>query len=350
MSQEKLVSVIIPLYNCEDRILRCVSSVLNQTYKNIEVIVIDDGSTDNSLEVLRNGISDPRLQIYTQQNHGVSYTRNRGIDIALSNDTDGWITFVDSDDYLEDDALMICLSEHITNEIDYIHFGRVLKKNVGIVNQCDFKEKIVDNIEAFSLFMQGWIDRKLVKGNWLTFVTGGLFRKSIINKNKIRFCESINRNEDAMFSLQYFDFCKKILLLNYPKYIWVQQKNSLSSVCRKSVVFDDIKIFPILWAMVLYRIEHYKSECLYEIYASWIICMYNIFLNNSAKVNLTYDEVKVCYNTLVSQVDILNIVYKQKLKLIHEKIARLMLKSRSAFISYVVIKAMSLLNGYWRVK
>ena len=65
-----LVSVIVPMYNCEDRILRCVNSILNQTYENIEVIVIDDGSTDKSLEVLSSGIRDSRLKIFHQENTG----------------------------------------------------------------------------------------------------------------------------------------------------------------------------------------------------------------------------------------------------------------------------------------
>lgn len=140
MNQNPLVSVIIPLYNCEDRIIRCVNSVLNQTYKNIEVIVIDDGSTDNSLEVLKNGISDSRLKIYTQDNHGVSYTRNRGIDIALSNDTEGWIAFVDSDDYIEPNTFYYSLTSGVES-YDLIHYSFRRLDNGGDMTTAIIRRK-----------------------------------------------------------------------------------------------------------------------------------------------------------------------------------------------------------------
>ena len=113
-----LVTVIIPLYNCEDQIKRCIDSILAQTYKNIEVVVIDDGSTDNSYDVVAN-MNDPRIRLYTQENHGVSYTRNKGMDLAKGE----WLTFVDSDDYIEPDMIERMLSVPGINELNIVSCG-----------------------------------------------------------------------------------------------------------------------------------------------------------------------------------------------------------------------------------
>ena len=92
------VSVIIPAYNAARTILRCVNSVLEQSFKDVECIVIDDGSSDNTAEIL-GGIGDERLRYIYKENGGVSSSRNRGLDEAKGE----YVTFVDSDDYIEPD-------------------------------------------------------------------------------------------------------------------------------------------------------------------------------------------------------------------------------------------------------
>lgn len=95
---EKLLSVIIPAYNSEKYIELCINSILNQTYKKIEVIVVDDESKDKTVEIVTNiSKKDPRVKLFTQKNHGNCYTRNRGIELASGE----YIAFIDNDDYLE---------------------------------------------------------------------------------------------------------------------------------------------------------------------------------------------------------------------------------------------------------
>ena len=350
MNKNPLVSVIIPLYNCEDRIIRCVNSVLNQTYKNIEVIVIDDGSTDNSLEVIRNGISDPRLKIYTQENHGVSYTRNRGIDIALSNDTEGWIAFVDSDDYIDINAINECFESIDFDSIDLIHFGRKFVRKNKTNNDCNGVRTLVDQKEALALMMNGLLSSKACNGNWLYFATAGIYKKSIIRETGFRFNESLDLGEDAFFVLEYLTMCTNIFLVNLPLYIWVDKDNSLSHLKGNNYIARFLKEWQSLWPMMLDLILKYNDCLLNNIFAKWNISYFNNFLNKSAKLNLNYTDVKRFLKKILSQDEMLQFVYCQKIQALHEKIARLMLKSRSAFVSYVVIKAIRLVNGYWRVK
>ena len=92
------ISIVIPIYNAEDHLQRCVDSVLNQTEKNIEIILVDDGSKDNSIEICKNYLNqDKRVQLIHQENSGVSAARNRGIEQACGE----YIGFIDSDDWIE---------------------------------------------------------------------------------------------------------------------------------------------------------------------------------------------------------------------------------------------------------
>ena len=91
------ISVVIPVYNGEKYLKECINSVLNQPYKDIEIITINDGSKDNSVDILNKvAQTDKRLNVIDQKNHGVAYTRNKGIDIATGN----YIVFLDQDDNL----------------------------------------------------------------------------------------------------------------------------------------------------------------------------------------------------------------------------------------------------------
>ena len=100
------VTIIIPVYNAEKTIEKCISSVLNQTYKNLEILVIDDGSKDNSFEVIKS-IDDPRIKAIKKKNEGVAVTRNKGIKMALGK----YIMFIDNDDFIDEDYV----ETHVNN-------------------------------------------------------------------------------------------------------------------------------------------------------------------------------------------------------------------------------------------
>ncbi len=113
--KEKLVTVFIPLYNCEQYINKCLDSVINQTYKNLDILVIDDGSTDNSYEIVRQ-VKDERVRILrNEENRGIPYTRNRGLEEAKGE----YIVLVDSDDY--------SLPDRIKKQVEY------MEKNKDVV-------------------------------------------------------------------------------------------------------------------------------------------------------------------------------------------------------------------------
>ena len=127
MKLEKLISVIVPVYNVEEYLDECLESIKRQTYKNIEVILVNDGSTDNSQEICeRYCQQDPRFHLINQENRGLSGARNRGIQESTAE----FITFVDSDDIIKDDMLYQLIEKMDSEDIDIVECCiLIIKKN-----------------------------------------------------------------------------------------------------------------------------------------------------------------------------------------------------------------------------
>lgn len=204
MSKVGLISVIVPVYNAEKYIDGCIKSIVNQTYNNIEILLIDDGSKDNSSQKCDKWASeDGRITLIHKQNGGVSSARNLGIDNAKGE----FIAFVDADDWLERDYLSL-LIEHI-NGCDLVvsgykasGFGSFIVKSVddGIIGldqlRCDYDYYLKNDL----------INPPFAK----------LFRREIIDKQ--RFDEGLSLGEDIAFNLQYLAKCSDICFLSEALY------------------------------------------------------------------------------------------------------------------------------------
>ena len=188
MNKEK-VSIIIPVYNSEKYIGRCIDSILNQTYTNYELILIDDGSTDNSLKILNDyKKKDNRIRVYSQKNKGVAITRNRGI--KLSNGQ--YICFIDNDDYIENKYLENLVSNCCNNDFVIGGYKRVSDDKIL------FKKKLKNT--NFSKFEN--------VAPW-----GKLIKKSYLINNKIEFF-SFPIGEDIIFNIKLFSLTTKFKIIN----------------------------------------------------------------------------------------------------------------------------------------
>ena len=197
MNNNPKVSIIIPAYNCEKYIENSINSLLNQTYENIEVIVVNDGSTDNTQKVSENFGNS--IKLINKENGGVSSARNRGIEEASGE----LIAFLDSDDeYLpiaienmvkefEDDTQLLTCS---FNKI-WIKTHSEIKKNVKI-SKSEFLEKLYDYYLNFN------------------FVWGNLYIAEIIKNNGVKFNEGLKFDEDYAFNLSYIKCCDKCLQIS----------------------------------------------------------------------------------------------------------------------------------------
>lgn len=209
-----MISVIIPVYNGAAFIETCVESVLKQTFYNIQVIVVDDGSTDQTLFILNQlACKDERLQVIHQENGGVSKARNTGLSAAKGE----WILFVDADDRIEDDYCKTMLEAAKILGVDGL-IARPQQKDI-LENYLidDRKELIAACLSNDEIRFPYNIDAP-----W-----GKLFRRSVIEKNRLRYPENLTRSEDAYFCMDFYHHAKKIGVLNQFGYIHAEREGSL---------------------------------------------------------------------------------------------------------------------------
>ena len=121
MEKNIKVSVIVPVYNVEKYIRQCLESIINQTYKNLEIIVVNDGTKDNSMKIVEEYLSDERIKVINKENGGIASARNRGIDEA----TGEYISFVDSDDWLELNTYEKLVEIIVDEDIIVFNYNRV---------------------------------------------------------------------------------------------------------------------------------------------------------------------------------------------------------------------------------
>ena len=191
-----LVSIIVPVYNVEKYLCKCLDSIINQTYQNLEIILVDDESKDTSGQICDEYASkDSRIIVIHKENGGVSSARNRGLDIAKGN----WVLFVDADDIIPLDALSFYFEVISTNDVDMVLGGYVECDEEGTIlksNQKQF-QKLLSMLDCLKLFYKS--DTVLFQG----YVWNRLMKLSIIQENHIRYNESIYFKEDGLFAVQY---------------------------------------------------------------------------------------------------------------------------------------------------
>ena len=204
--KNELISVIIPVYNGEKYIKSCLNSIIRQTYSNIEIIIVNDGSIDKTVEVCNN-IIDDRIILLTQDNCGVSVARNYGLDNAKGK----YVIFIDADDYIEENMIEI-LYNNIKKEdydISICNFKIIENGNV-IYNKCDE----INNTDSFALNL---LEPNMYKG----YLWNKLIKKECIGET--RFSDKIYIMEDLVFLLDISErihkvyFAPKKYLYNYVK-------------------------------------------------------------------------------------------------------------------------------------
>lgn len=205
-----LVSIIVPVFNVEKYLEECLDSILNQTYKNIEIILVDDGSTDSSGKICDEYLKkDSRIKVFHKINQGVSITRNFGVEKSNGE----YITFVDSDDFLPRFSIEILVKE-IENE----------KADILI---CAMKrEKIKENLSYNKIiFNREEALIELFKGGLYRFsLSAKLYRTNIVKKYK--FPEG-KIHEDQATTYKYFLEINKIVYIDYVGYIYYRRENSI---------------------------------------------------------------------------------------------------------------------------
>lgn len=216
-----LVSIIVPVYNAEKTIDRCVSSILNQSYKDFELLLMNDGSTDRSGSLCdAYEERDPRVHVLHKENTGVSDTRNQGIAMARGE----YLQFADSDDWLAPDAVAGFVRAVTEHQCDMViaDFYRVIGERVAQKGDIE-KDGVMDRTEYAVNMMQRPADF------YYGVLWNKFYKRSIIEKHQIRMDSSVSWCEDFMFNMEYVRHARTIYAMKVPVYYYVKTKGSLVS-------------------------------------------------------------------------------------------------------------------------
>jgi glycosyltransferase involved in cell wall biosynthesis len=207
MEHKPLISIIIPAYNAEQSINRCLESVLNQTYPYFEALVIDDGSRDGTAQLCDEfGKKDNRFKVIHKQNGGVSSARN----IGLQTLTGDYVCFLDSDDWIEPDYF-----EHFVKLAEQqnalILFNPVVHKPEGV----EKKWNLDDVTYTKDNFSEAFLYLNLVKMGW---INSKFYTSAVIKKHQIKFDEAVHYGEDLLFTLEYINYIEILKYTGYAGY------------------------------------------------------------------------------------------------------------------------------------
>lgn len=278
---EKMVSVIIPVYQAENYLTYCVESILNQTYENFEILLVDDGSEDGSSK-----LCDMYSQKYSnvfcihQKNQGVSKARNQGIDNARGE----YILFVDSDDFIETNYLEMALRIFEDYKADMYICGYQSVRNNGKIKEKKYNPSIEERVWKHDEI--GNIVMKLFASTTLHAVGTKVYKKNIIDKQGIKFNEKWKYYEDIYFCLRYLAQCNRIYVQNRIMYYYQRDIcNSLSKQKNNFMYASVHKTYYLLYKLMgSDKISNRDKKLFYLLYLDQV----NLCLNSKAITEKRY--------------------------------------------------------------
>lgn len=277
------VSVIIPIYNVEQYLRRCIESVLHQSFREYEIILVNDGSTDRSLEIVNDYVKRFPLQIkaYSKENGGLSSARNFALDRAVGE----YVTFLDSDDYLDDDYLERLYKAAKENNSDMVCSGQ---KKVGTDGHI---------LAVLSYPIDKNPDCILRRLN----ISGKLYRRKYIERHKMRFADG-KIYEDDPFNLVMLFLAKNFTILHYEGYNQLVRQGSITSY-----KIDSAKMpYKALEKSIAYVVKNKSEVNDYAIFEYTVLSFFTYFIFQANKKHMYLkksDERKSDINTVLKFCD-----------------------------------------------
>lgn len=324
---ECILSIIIPVYNGQKSIKKCLNSILEQKNINMEIILVDDGSTDNTAKIIKKNYSYSKIKYFYKKNEGVSKARNYGIKKSAG----VFIMFVDIDDELYSDSLNNIINYMQKNtDIDcimgsYYSFRgkKIIKKqlfNFNIMSKYNFFSNIEDNL---SIIATPW---------------SKIYRANIIIDNNIKFDSDLSIGEDTLFNINYFLYCRKICTIDDVIYRYnvggvassrTYHKDINKMYYKTYIAYKELNIksdflFDLGFELMLASIDHYSFNCKRKVAIKKIEDTVKIFneivMNNKFIGKLSFEEIKNIKNQNIDKFYNL-FIKRNKLKYIKRKIA-----------------------------
>ena len=241
------ISIIVPIYNAGEYLERCLDSLIHQTYKNIEIILVNDGSTDNSLDICKNyGKKDHRIYVVDKENEGVAVARNIGISKA----TGAYIGFVDPDDWVEEG-----MYQSLYETIKYYHYPICMcnyskddKKNI-IAKKLKIKANSLKREEVIEKIITNMIGVDDIIPH-MDYIMGSVWRclyeKDFLDKHGLRFEKGITIMEDLVFNIQAFLKSEGLCIDHGVWYHYVQNPKSVLHTYNEKMWEDQMKVHDLL--------------------------------------------------------------------------------------------------------
>lgn len=274
--ENEMISVIIPIYNVENYLERCIESIKRQTYQNLEIILVDDGSTDKSSEICEIQSSlDKRIKVIHQKNSGVSAARNRGIDIAMGD----YLCFVDSDDFIHSELLetLYKISQREDADIvtcEYQPFSQY--EEIEEIQIMEFpKTKNASGREALNWLFD---DKRL----GVTVVWNKLYKRKIFSD--IRFPEG-KIHEDQFTTYQLLYKAEKVSYVNLKLYYYLQRENSIMHGDFSAKRLDAIEALQLRNKFILsLNDKDLYGKAVNQLLCLMIFCYYNLSRDYSKEI------------------------------------------------------------------
>lgn len=282
------VSIIVPVFNVEKYIDRCINSILSQSYSNFELILINDGSEDKSYDVCKALCSkDRRIVLINQINQGASSARNKGLSIASGD----YLMFVDSDDFLPRDAILNLVDTIKSKSADIViaSYSEIYSDDEKII-----RIKSEEQIESKNIF--SYIFRHYNEGI-ASSLWAKIYKRTVISK---LFCESLIMGEDLLFNLECFSKANKIVCIDKIVYCYNQQ--NVNSLIRnyKLLYFDQVYCVCCHGLKMAKNLSINDREILHSIYSKLVNSYFNLLLEVSdSRINDKIEYLKSKTNKVV---------------------------------------------------
>ena len=278
------ISVIVPVYNCEAYLSACIDSILQQTHRDLELILVDDGAKDGSGAICDSYAQrDPRVRVIHQINQGVSVARNAGLDLA----TGDMVTFVDSDDTIEPDMYEVLVKLALEHGADVAHCGyRKVHFDGSFKDVLGTEVQLVQNArEASECLLSG----KYFTGSPCT----KLYRRELFSD--VRFDSDLKINEDVWMNVQVFNRAEKLVFLDVPKYHYYEREQSATRVTNRLKIKRDC-VEASKKMLELYRTSPLEGVCAAKLHYALLDlyreCLLRDFYGTKAERNSINNVIK----------------------------------------------------------
>ena len=308
------VSVIVPVFNSQNSIYKCIGSITNQTLENLQIIIIDDGSTDMTSAIINEfTCNDKRINVVSQENSGVSSARNKGLELA----TGEYIAFVDSDDWIELDMLENLYLKAKQLESDLVICNVLVHEcQKNPYQRLNFDKLDFDLNTDSCLFFRELMSFKYDNANW-----NKLYRNAIIKKNKLIFSPQMTLWEDLLFNLQYATWAEKVTFVDKSLYNYCINGDGLSSgSCLKM-----IEQFNLLYSEFVTYCKKVGNTDILDIFKFEMVRMANFGLINRIE-DLTMKESENGWKRIF--------IYQRHLKLLDKNVYQTPLLNKLKWINF----------------